>query len=275
MLWWSAEVVGELVVAPALLTAHSSCTGGRVRTAAGGSKALPDWRPPCCSASPPSRCRLNTDRWVWRHLGPFAAFEPDVTYQVLLIQAHLVIVVGPALLLTLVEREASDQPHSSARSSDHSPRPSSCSTCAIPRTCAPTRRRRLGWLSVSRSPTRATGWTPTRSSTCTSPSSRPSPSAKAPDWGCAFGRDVQLRRGLYHPAQAVHAPHAGRSRRRHLPTRRVNGWALQGPRRALLPRVSGRPAGGARQRHVWTPSAMAWSNQHRTSARRPAGLGVR
>ena len=37
---------------------------------------------------------------VWfsgQHLGPFAAFEPDVTYQVLLIQAYLVIVVGPAL----------------------------------------------------------------------------------------------------------------------------------------------------------------------------------
>ena len=55
-----------------------------------------------------------------RHLGPFAAFEPDVTYQVLLIQAYLVIVVGPALLLTLVEREASESTAQLREIFDHS-----------------------------------------------------------------------------------------------------------------------------------------------------------
>jgi PAS domain S-box-containing protein len=46
---------------------------------------------------------------VWQsgqHLGPFSAFEPDPVRRLLLIQAYLVIVVGPSLLLALVEREA-------------------------------------------------------------------------------------------------------------------------------------------------------------------------
>jgi PAS domain S-box-containing protein len=60
---------------------------------------------------------------VWfsgQHLGPFAAFEPEVTYQVLLIQAYLVSVVGPSLLLTLVGREASESSAQLRQIFDHS-----------------------------------------------------------------------------------------------------------------------------------------------------------
>jgi len=158
VLWWSAEVVGELVVAPALLTApalvHWWSRANRSRRIEGavglaatvlfgvatfampaqyGSLGLAALALPCPllvvlgSRMGPGAVGLATlllsAVTVWfsgQHLGPFAAFEPDVTYQVLLIQAYLVIVIGPALLLTLVEREASESSAQLREIFDHS-----------------------------------------------------------------------------------------------------------------------------------------------------------
>jgi PAS domain S-box-containing protein len=158
VLWWSAEVVGELVVAPALLTLPALASwwlrasrnrrielvGGLAVTVLVGiatfampaeygslglaALALPSpllamlgWR------TGPGAVALATlllgGVTVWfsgQHLGPFAAFEPDVVYQVLLIQAYLMIVIGPVLLLTLVEREAAESSAQLREIFDHS-----------------------------------------------------------------------------------------------------------------------------------------------------------
>jgi PAS domain S-box-containing protein len=158
VLWWSAEVVGELVVAPVLLTASSFVSwwsranrARRIEGIAGvaatvligvatfavpaeyGSLGLAALALPCPLLMilgwrmGPGAVALTTlllsGVTVWfsgQHLGPFAAFEPDVVHQVLLIQAYLVIVIGPTLLLTLVEREAAGSAAQLREIFDHS-----------------------------------------------------------------------------------------------------------------------------------------------------------
>ena len=128
VLWWSAEVVGELVVAPALLTApalaHWWSRANRSRRFEGAVGVLATVLVGVATFAMPAEygslglaalslpfpllailgwrigpgavglaTLLLSAVTVWfsgQHLGPFAAFEPDVTYQVLLIQAYLV-----------------------------------------------------------------------------------------------------------------------------------------------------------------------------------------
>ena len=158
VLWWSAEVVGELVVAPALLTASSLAKwwarAGLARRIEGVTElvvvvlvgiatfAIPAEYGPLALAAlalpgpvlailgwrvGPGAVALATlllsGVTVWfsgQHRGPFSLFEPDVVSQVLIIQAYLMIVIGPALLLALVEREAADSSTQLREIFDHS-----------------------------------------------------------------------------------------------------------------------------------------------------------
>ncbi len=146
MLWWSAELLGELVVAPALLLAPTLRSWWRGATRerrleglaivlaialvtiaifampigygalAIAALALPypmlvitGWRIGPGGVALATMALSFVVVWQSGHqLGPFSAFEQDPVRRLLLIQAYLAIVVGPSLLLAIVDREASE-----------------------------------------------------------------------------------------------------------------------------------------------------------------------
>jgi len=146
VLWWSAELLGELVVAPAVLLLPSLVAWWRSAAPerrleglaivmaialvtiaifampigygalAIAALALPypmlvitGWRIGPGGVALATAALSFVVVWQSGHqLGPFSAIEQDPVRRLLLIQAYLVIVVGPSLLLAIVEREASE-----------------------------------------------------------------------------------------------------------------------------------------------------------------------